>query len=379
MGALLGTLASAQPPGTRPQGRGGPGPPGGPDTAGSPYANRGAPSPAPDGPGRGAPGPGPGGPGAGIPGPGGPGGAPAPARATVLAFAADGDRWAWLKRAGTSVELLAGGPGGARTSIAKGRGWTEVALEGESAWLLRKEGTRGALLKIQLAPGGREETVLDSLLSPGALRAHAGRVYWLEMPPSQPRFAFVPTAGSITRLKCREASGETRELGAWPGGGPDGPAAGDLIGFTSDAAFVRIRRLTSTELVRLPLAGGAPARVAAENGTPSAVIHAGSLYWTAPSPEAMPESLLECVRRLPLTGESGTAPVVADWLPPVGTLISVGDSVYDLAEGLYRIPARPGAAAFLRRAHSGRAASDGSHAVLLDEGEDPAAVPVRAE
>src|SRR5205814_2039496 len=95
-------------------------------------------------------------------------------------------------------------------------------------------------------------------------------------------------------------------------------APGDVVGTASDAVYLRIRRMTSTELLRVPLAGGGFARVATEIGSQQATLAGDRLYWMAPSEEAAPNADRRCVRTLAAGGAPQT---VTDWLSKDGTLV----------------------------------------------------------
>src|SRR5205085_3032398 len=98
-----------------------------------------------------------------------------------------------------------------------GRNWADLAVDGDTAWLLEREGVKGALLRVSLSPGMAPMVERPGLDRPSGLWAGGGRVCWVEMPPpASPGLEFVPPAGSIARFFLREASGQVRSLAEWP-------------------------------------------------------------------------------------------------------------------------------------------------------------------
>jgi hypothetical protein len=291
---------------------------------------------------------------------------------SIIAFASDGGAWVWLKQAGGEVELYRGGAGSPRSLVARGQDWREVALLESAAWLLqRPEGaSRGALLRADLAGGSAPAPVLGDLDNPTGLRASGGRLFWIETGvPALPGLPFLPAAGPMARLRCREASGQVRSLAEWSAG-TAGP--GDVTGLAGDAAYVRVRRPVSTEFLRVPLAGGLPTRVCSETGGQQALLWRDGFYWSAISDEA-PGVPLICVRRVPV-GRGAAPETVCDWLPPRGTLLGLRDGLYFVSNSLYRLPGRLAPPQELRPAPDGPAATDGSVVVLLGEREGPEVV-----
>src|SRR5262249_2509734 len=145
--------------------------------------------------------------------------------------------------------------------------------------------------------------VASGLQRPGGLFARDGRLYWLEVTGGvEPGLAFLPAAGPIASLRCREPSGQVRTVGACPAGAifqvpeESGAGPGDIVGVAEGAVIARLRRVASTELVRFPIPSGSPARLATEPGVQFSALAGSELYWTAPSEEAMPETVLRCVR-----------------------------------------------------------------------------------
>jgi hypothetical protein len=325
--------------------------------------------------------------------PGGGGAAPAPApppRAGLRAFAATEGQWAWLKETPNGIELYSAAPGAPGTLVARGAGWSEVALLDGAAWILQQggngSGPTAALLRAELRPGSVPAVVAPLAQgSMGGLMAAGGRLYWAEAtPPAAPAFGFVPPAGSLLRWRCREPGGEVRLLGEWPGAGatPAGfepVGAGDLFGATGEALFARARRLTGVDLVRVPLAGGTPARLAAEDGPQQAALQPGgaALYWTAFSEEASPSLFLTCVRRLSLAGSARAEPeTLTDWLLPAGRLVATGDRLYYVTDEVYEVPRSLGPPTRRSGDLPGPVAGSAGNAVIITQGNTPVAVPL---
>jgi hypothetical protein len=222
--------------------------------------------------------------------------------------------------------------------VAKGRGWTELALDGDTAWLLAREGSKGSLLRTALSPGSAPSVERPGLEQPVGLWAGGGRLAWVEMQPAvSPGLEFVPSTGAVARVFLRETSGQTRPVGEWPvGEAPAKQAPASVLGFLGPDLCLQVTRLVTTEFVRFPLAGGAPTRLAAEAGARQGLIREGVLYWTAPSEEATPTSSLACLRRL----QDGKPVLQSEWLVPGGQLASIPEGLfYGVPAGLYRLPA----------------------------------------
>jgi len=301
-----------------------------------------------------------------APAAGGRGGAPAapPPRPELRAFAAAEGRWAWIKDTGGQSELFIGGPSGTGRLRAKGSGWTEVALDGATVWLLSRSGPAGTLLSLPVEGDAPPAEAARSADQPGALLAQGGQVFWLELSKAaDPGMAFVPPLGARLKLRCREASGTLRTLVDRPAVDGAAPGAGDLLAAAAGPLYLRLRSASGTELLSVPLQGGATTWIAGESGTQQAVLTNGTLVWTAPSEEAMPESGIRCLRRL----RTGGAPeTVADWLPGIGDLAAADEGLrYSDGSNLFSLPARFGSPTFVRKVDFGRLVSDGHSLVIL--------------
>jgi hypothetical protein len=285
-------------------------------------------------------------------------------------FTGKAGRWVWLQQFSKQSTLFFQEGAGAGVQIASGSDWVEVALDGDAAWVLQRQGGRGALLRVPLRASSRPQEVRAGLADPGGLLAQEGRLYWLERRPGSSKApAYIPAVGPMLQLMVREASGAVRALGVWPAGTEaiSGPGAGDLLGVQDGALWARVRRLSSTELVRFPLSGGDPERVASEAGGQTGLVAGGEVYWTAPSAEGVSAGLVS-VRRL----HGSTPESVTDWLPGAGSLLAADGALYYAADRLYRLPARLAPSVPLREISSGRVETDG-HSLLLvrDQGPEP--------
>lgn len=292
-------------------------------------------------------------------------------------FSGQDGTWAWLQRYGVRDTLLGRRQQGGEFQIATGRDWEELAVDGETVWILERSGSAGSLLRVTLAPGANPLTVRAGLREPGGLLAQNGRVYWLEtdLPPSGTP-TYVPTTGPTLRLQVREKSGAVRTLGTWPGGSDIRrvAAAGDLIGEAGGAVWVRVRRSGSTELVRFPLAGSGPERVAGVLGIQQAVLRGTELFWTAPSPEAAQAGRVSVYR----LGSKGPE-LVTDWLPKEGTLLPTTGGIYYAQDQIYRV-ATPGRLPRpLRQIRADRTATDGTSVVLLTDSVAPSPLTLQPE
>jgi len=292
-----------------------------------------------------------------------PGSTPPP-KPELRAFAAAEGRWAWIKATGDQSELFLGAPSTSGRSRAKGSGWTEAALDGSTVWMLARNSRGGTLMSLPIEGETPPAEVLQIEDQPGALLAHDGQLYWLELSQAaDPGLAFVPPLGARLRLRCREASGTVRTLMERPA--VDGAAlgTGDLVAVAGGQLYLRLHSASGTELLTVPLAGGAATRIAGESGRHDAVLSNGVLYWTAPSEEAMPESGIRSLRRLKAEGVPET---VADWLPGLGNLAAADEGLRFAGAGdLYSLPDRLGSPTFLRKIDWGSVVSDGHSLVIL--------------
>ncbi|HTE18840.1 MAG TPA: hypothetical protein VK689_10730 [Armatimonadota bacterium] len=234
------------------------------------------------------------------------------------------------------------------------------------------------MLRFATAPDAAPTPELRNLDRPGGLFTAQGALFWLESVPRPPAVPnFVPPAGGVLRLRTREAGGQVRTISEWPAqqDDPQSPAPGDILTLEGDAAYVRVRRLASTEFLRAPLRGGTPTRIAAAGGRQEAMLHRGQFYWTAPTEEANSETRVRCVRRLraDLVDETLT-----DWLPENGNLLSIQGQPYYSGDALYLVPERMGPATVVRSSPGHAAATDGASLILLGELDAPQALPTRA-
>ncbi|MFN3648747.1 MAG: hypothetical protein ACK47B_04125 [Armatimonadota bacterium] len=312
------------------------------------------------------------------PSPGGPpggGGAPA-AKPQIISFAGSDGRWAWLRRVGETVELFQGTAAGEKTLLAKGSDWREVALTGETAWLLRSEGGRGELLSLPIGAPGTPKAELTGLRAPQGLLAEGDRLFWLERAEGAPLGpVFIPAAASGLRLMTRQA-GQTRVLSEWPAAEiPPGEMLGftpgtRVVGLGDGAVFVQETGITSTTYYRVPETGGEAQRVAAASGMQQGVVHESVLYWTAPSEEASNFDVTASIHRLRPGGKPET---LTDWLRMPVALLKYRGGVAVSAEGLFRLPEQLGPAELIdaRAMIPGGTTSDGTHIVLLHEADGP--------
>ncbi len=334
-----------------------------------------------------------------LPGPRPPQPAPPVPIPALRAFAADGGSWLWLKEDGEEVELLhrtRGGSAaaGAPLGVARGKGYTDVALLGKEAWILQSDPEAAPpsskLLRVPLQSGAQPVAVAAGRPPAGGLIAAGGALFWLEVGQSGAALPFLPAAAPTARLVKRGSSGEPAAVAEWPAPVAWRPGPGDLVGVTGNAVYVRVRRLVTTEFIRVSLPAGPPERIAVENGNQLAALHRGRFHWTAASEEATPVQGLRCLRRAigsaggaqPGADQPGVAPgeTVCDWLPGRGSLVSLPDALYYLGDfRLYRLPGELGPPERVRRAEFEQAASDGDNVVLLAGPAAPAVLPARAE
>jgi hypothetical protein len=366
----------------------GPPGPGGPGEPGNPYgAGRGGPG----GPGgrRG----GPGGPGvrggapgagarAGTPGgaPGGRSGGPPTSRKDIRAFAADGEKWAWLSGSPDTLELFTGGRGLPAKRLGPAPGWTEVALGGGQVWGLRTEAKSVALVSAPVESLTGLTSVAAGLQNAQGLHFIGGRVYWTEVePPPAPGLTFLPAAGPTLRFRCREQDGKIVDLAEWPGGSPTvTPFArpvplAEVLGEADGSVHARVGRLASTEFVRFPRAGGVAQRIANEDGAQQGVVWNGRFFWSGPSLEAAGGNALYSLWTLDASG----SPVQrCEWLG-AGTLLPLREGLYWAADGLYRIPDHLDAASYAKDMPLNVASFDMTGPVLLALGDEPVAETTR--
>lgn len=303
-------------------------------------------------------------------------GAPAAPRSHIAGFTANQGAWAWIKEKGVESELYTGGPGRQPVLVARGSGWTELALSGGECWILSRGA--GTLLRSSLQPNSTPEVVLSRLSSPGGLHVAGSTLFWLEAIGS-PTLAFVPSAGPRLSVRSRGAGGQVQTLGEWPGSrAPAGlPESGDVIGVAADSLYLRVRRSASTEFVRFRLpAGGVGERVAAELSQQQGLLHDGRLYWTAPSEEAPFDTGIRSIRRLTATGAAET---LTDWMPGAGSLVELNGSACIAATRLYRLPSNPAPAELTGHLPFGALTGDGTAVISLEGPDAPRAVSGKKE
>jgi len=268
--------------------------------------------------------------------PSGPGGG-ASSRSVIAKFASNGADWAWIIKRGGRTELWSGGPGSQGRKVAEGSGWAGVAVGSGQLWLIQAEGDRGNLLQTPRGAAGEPRLVASCSGRPTAVFALDQQAYWLELTQGRdPGLGFIPTLGGTLRLRKCDAAGTASTLAEWPSGGRLDPRDIDIIGVTGDRLYLSVYNGVGTEFLAAPLDGGGPVRVAAEANREQGVIHRDRLVWTAPSDEATPVSGIRQVR----TQQAGGAPaVLADWVPAIGNILSVGGNLHYAGVGnAYRIP-----------------------------------------
>lgn len=315
----------------------------------------------------------PGGPG-GPPGggsPGGPGGGPGAAPAAPpppvrsnLSFAGANGNWAWLTQVGDKDTLLFVAPAGQEgKEVARGQGWTSVALEGDTTWIAAPKGNAGALLRV--GEGGTPEEAVRCNGKPSGLRVQNDRLYWAERRVATPEApSFIPTLSDQVVVRVREKDGQVRDLASWPAGADPKSAIQlpEVVAVSESALYLRVPRLYSTEFVEIQLAGGEPKRIAIEAEVQYGALYRGVFHWTARSREATLDVGMRRVSRF----NGAEAEVVAEWLPASGSLVAMEDALYYVAEGVYRIPDKLAMPKRLGRADATRGALDPKGLVLID-------------
>lgn len=267
--------------------------------------------------------------------PSGPGGGASP-RPEITKFASSGADWAWIVKRGGRTELWSGGPGSQGRKVAEGSGWSGVAVGSGQFWLIRADGDGGSLLQAPKGAAGEPRPVAKCSGQPTAVMAVDQHAYWLELIRGRnPGLGFIPTLGDTLRLRKCDAAGTATMLTEWPSGGRIDPRDISIIGVTGDRLYFTVFNGVGTEFLAAPLAGGSPVRVAAEANREQGVIHRDRLVWTAPSDEATP---LSGIRQVRTQQAGGTPTVLADWVPAIGNLLSVGGNLHYAGVGnAYRI------------------------------------------
>ncbi len=250
---------------------------------------------------------------------------------------------------------------------------------GSDAVFIIQHGAKGALLRIP-ATGGAAEVLAEGLSHPAGLKAVGSDLYWTEtVVPGGTSLPFVPSSGAMIRVMARAQNGAARVLAEWPGYLPSAAASpsastnqdvppAEILATDETSLYVRLSRPMATEFIRVPRAGGAAKRIAAELGRQHGVHHKGRFYWTAPSLEATPNSGMV---RVISEGRSDGPETVAEWLVQGGRLASNGDGLFYAGDYLFRIPNRLAFPRRLQRLTEPRAASDGKRLLLLGEGPEP--------
>lgn len=282
----------------------------------------------------------------------------APPPSSIRSFNAEGDRWAWV-RDGAEPEAWVGGPSGSPRKLSPGVRPLEAVVSGSEVWVLGTQGNSGALVRLDAA--GAASPVVPNLARPGGLLARGGRLFWIDARPAAlSRLPFLLAGSSMWRVMAREADGRVRTLAEYPCS--TFPEPGDVLDEYQGALLVRMHRKTSTEILRVPLDGGEPVRLLAEEGAQACRVIQGVLYWTAPSEEASPISNIRCIKRL---SPAGKAELVAEWVPGPGTLADLGGKPAYLANSLYRLTDRLDLPT-VERELPGHAVTDGRRLILLD-------------
>jgi len=256
-----------------------------------------------------------------------------------------------------------GGPHQQPAVVARGAGWTDLALSGGDCFILSRG--QGTLLRVPLQAGASPVVAASGLAQPNGLFAAGDTLYWLETATAPGSvLAFVPTAGPMLRLRMRDGAGAIRTISDWPGARGLATLPGsDIVGATPTEVYARVIRPASTEFVRFRLPSGEAERVAIESGSQHAVVREGQLYWTAPSDEAASDAAVAQVRR---PAEDGGVETVAEWLPAPGVLLARPDGTWYASSQLYRLPRKLGPAEIRGSFRARRVATDGARVILLD-------------
>lgn len=156
----------------------------------------------------------------------------------------------------------------------------------------------------------------------------AGRVLWSIVRPGLLRgVSPVAALGASVQVMSADADNRASPVAALP------ESEARVLGAHSGQVYVsavRRDRPQTTAIYAVPLAGGPPRRLAAEQGAYPAVLRSdGILVWSGRSRDSS-NPTVDCVRSF---GSGGPAVTDADWLPPVDGIFGVGSATYYVDAG----------------------------------------------
>jgi hypothetical protein len=232
--------------------------------------------------------------------------------------------WYWLEAAGTPGARVMRVGGSRSGAVAAAAGITEFAVgDGRVAWI----GGSGKNWSIGAAPldGGAASAIWNGEQQPRGVCIAERRIYWLEQrpPPVPDSGPFPPLDSTVAVMSAPLDGGSATSIGTILE-----PMGGRVLGVHDSQIYVTTSRAKLHDVTadyRLPSGGGAAHRIAAGVGRQDALLSStGTLYWTAPSPEASQPQRALCVRRLLRDGKIET---LDDWLPTGGTLYETGQGI----------------------------------------------------
>jgi len=277
------------------------------------------------------------------------GGRPRPvcqAGGSIVALQADDRGLVWLETAGAgppptgSISVLERGDRAPR-SIHPQRPIRSLALSADQVFVLESDGQRGSLLSIPRS-GGQPTTLAEGLLRPAGLLVEGAAAYWTETrPAAAPHVWHIPALLPRTVFCSRPILAEGVEQAITAIESQTDEFQGALLGVDDGRLYwldvSGADRYGSWSTIRsAPSTGGLAETVAREKGMRTALLEAGTLYWTAPSEDAGDPLQYCCIRRA--TVPEGSPTTLTDWLMPGGKLHRYrGQLYYAGVDGLWAV------------------------------------------
>ena len=272
----------------------------------------------------------------------------------VVALASDEQGLVWLatsalpEAGGTAQCALHALPKGADSStpLFQEERVTEMLPSGDHVLAIAVDGESGSVLSVPRA-GGQPTELAANVPLPRGLAEAEGTVFWTEtLAPKFGHVYHVPHVRARTVIRSRPLTGggtaTVAALDADPGG-----FSGELLGVHNGRILWLGRTAQGLSggwaaIRSAPVAGGAvETHFVLRAGGHDAMLHNGSLYWTAPSEDAGSPLQYRCVRRAPLEGLEPET--LTDWLPSGGKLLHARGHVYYVAQDrIWRVPETPG-------------------------------------
>lgn len=289
------------------------------------------------------------------------GGRPRPvwqASGSIVALQADDRGLVWLETAGggppPTGSIFVRRPGDqAPRPIHPERPIRSFALSADQVFVLESDGQRGSLLSVPRG-GGQPTTLAEGLLRPSSLLVEGTAAYWTETrPAAAPHVWHIPALlpRTVVRSQPTQAQGARQAIAAVETQAEQ--FQGALLGLHADRLYwldisgSDVHGSWST-IRSVPSTGGLVETVARVRGVRTALLEAGTLYWTASSEDAGDPLQYCCIRQARVP--EGSPTTLTDWLIPGGRLHRYGGQLYYAGiDGLWAVPEALGRGRRLRR------------------------------